>query len=485
MSRNPTKNIDYTDRDYEAFRESMINYLVTKIPEYTDTSETDAGIVILESLANGLDVLSMYLDNTANDLLLPTTHDRGIALLYAQCLGYTPYNQTATRCKQVFKLNGVRDEDTLIPKGTIVRTKGTDVTPPVVFETMDNLVIPKGKLGDEKTGDKYDYTVDVEQGQSIYQDVLGSSNGTPLQSFNLNYTQVIVDSIQLFVNEGQGHTEWKRVDNFIESDENSKVFTVSVDDFDVCTITFGNGLKGSVPLTYSNGIVANYRVGGGEIGNVNEGTINLLDSSVAYVEKTFNLKPHIRGHEKESLNSIKLNAPAFFRVRDRLVTLKDYSDLLKISFYEFLDVIAEKDSTNNRKVNLYYMLKDGYEFTNTFRDRVSDFINSRSMIWTSFEFFGYSRYNVSLSANMYVEKGYDATELKKSVENYIKTYTFGYGNMGFKDTLVKSDLESEIKNNFKGVLSFRITNPTEDIISTKSINEVLSLGSLNIQVNHI
>ena len=115
MSRNPTKNIDYTDRDYEAFRESMINYLVTKMPEYTDTSETDAGIVILESLANGLDVLSMYLDNTANDLLLPTTQDRGIALLYAQCLGYTPYNQTATRCKQVFKLNGVRDEDTLIP----------------------------------------------------------------------------------------------------------------------------------------------------------------------------------------------------------------------------------------------------------------------------------------------------------------------------------------------------------------------------------
>ena len=350
---------------------------------------------------------------------------------------------------------------------------------------MDNLVIPKGKLGDEKTGDKYNYTVDVEQGQSIYQDVLGSSNGTPLQSFNLNYTQVIVDSIQLFVNEGQGHIEWKRVDNFIESDENSKVFTVSVDDFDVCTITFGNGLKGSVPVTYSNGIVANYRVGGGEIGNVNEGTINLLDSSVAYVEKTFNLKPHIRGHEKEDLNSIKLNAPAFFRVRDRLVTLKDYSDLLKISFYEFLDVIAEKDSTNNRKVNLYYMLKDGYEFTNTFRDKVSDFINSRSMIWTSFEFRPRTLSVINLTANMYVEKGYDTTELKKSVENYIKTYTFGYGNLTFKESIVKSDLESEIKNNFKGVLSFRITNPTEDIISPKSISDVLVLGSLNVQVRQI
>ena len=94
MSRKPTPNIDYTSRDYEAFRELLIQKLQEKMPEYTDTSETDAGIVILEALANGLDILSLYSDIIANDVILPTTQDRKLAVIMARCLGYIPYNQT-------------------------------------------------------------------------------------------------------------------------------------------------------------------------------------------------------------------------------------------------------------------------------------------------------------------------------------------------------------------------------------------------------
>ena len=82
MSRKPTKSIDYTNRDYEAYRELMIQKLKEKMPEYTDTSSTDAGIVILECLANGLDILSMYSDIVANDVLLPTTQDRRMQTAY-------------------------------------------------------------------------------------------------------------------------------------------------------------------------------------------------------------------------------------------------------------------------------------------------------------------------------------------------------------------------------------------------------------------
>ena len=47
MSREMTQGIDYTSRDYAAFKDLMINKLREKMPEYTDTSETDAGIVII------------------------------------------------------------------------------------------------------------------------------------------------------------------------------------------------------------------------------------------------------------------------------------------------------------------------------------------------------------------------------------------------------------------------------------------------------
>ena len=47
--------IDYSTRDYEGFRTDMITGLQKRIPEYTDVSQSDAGIVILELLAHGLD----------------------------------------------------------------------------------------------------------------------------------------------------------------------------------------------------------------------------------------------------------------------------------------------------------------------------------------------------------------------------------------------------------------------------------------------
>ena len=250
MSRTPTPNIDYTSRDYEAFRELLINKLQEKMPEYTDTSETDAGIVIIEALANGLDILSLYADIVANDVILPTTQDRKIAVSIAKCLGYIPYNQTASVYPQVFVLEEAVEEDVLIPKGTVVTTKESIDLATLYYETMDDLIIPQGSLGNEKDEEgNYRYTVDVHSGTSIYQDVIGTSSGAPLQSFKLNYTDALIDTIELYVNEGTGQKLWKRVDSFLEYDETSRVYIASVDEFDVCTIEFGNGLRGKIPLS--------------------------------------------------------------------------------------------------------------------------------------------------------------------------------------------------------------------------------------------
>lgn len=483
MSRKPTANIDYTSRDYEAYRELMIQKLREKMPEYTDISETDAGIVILEALANGLDILSLYADVIANDVLLPTTQDRKLAVLHAKCLGYTPYNQTASEYPQVFVLNGVRDTNTIIPKGTVVKTKESSDLATLYFETIEDFVIPKGKLGNEQDAQgNYLYTVKIQNGTSVYQDVVGTSTGASLQSFKLKYTNVLIDSIELYINEGSGQYLWTRVDNFIDADENSRVYTVSVDDFDVCSIEFGNGFKGKIPTVYQNGIVANYRIGGGEAGNVGAGIICELDSSIAYVATTFNLEATKRGHNKESLDSIKVNAPASFRTRDRIVTLDDYSDLLKLNFYDFLDVKTLRDSTDRKKALIYYRMKDGYAIYNI-QDEVVAFIAKRIMAGTSFELKVPNRNVVSLNCNMYVDSSYDKDKLVANVETYLKDVVFNYNNIVFGYSIVKSDVENEIKNTFEGILSFRITEPTTDIITTTREENILELGTVNITVN--
>ena len=68
MSRTATNGIDYTSKDYESYRADMLKSLQEKMPEYTDLRESDAGVVIIELLAQGLDVLSLYQDILANEV---------------------------------------------------------------------------------------------------------------------------------------------------------------------------------------------------------------------------------------------------------------------------------------------------------------------------------------------------------------------------------------------------------------------------------
>lgn len=486
MSRKPTTGIDYTSRDYEAFRELMIQFLKEKMPEYTDTSETDAGIVILEALANGLDILSLYIDVIANDVILPTTQDRKLAVTLAKCLGYIPYNQTASEYPYVFVLSEIRSENTLIPKGTVVKTKDSFDLATLYFETKEDFIIPAGVLGNEKGSENnYLYTTIIQQGTSIYQDVIGTSSGAPLQSFKLNYTNALIDSLELYINEGKGQELWTRVDSFLDYDENSKVYTTSVDEFDVCTVEFGNGLKGKIPTSYPNGIVANYRVGGGEASNVSAGIITELDSSIPYVESGFNLEAVVLGHDKESLESIKENAPAMFRARDRLVTLGDYEDLLRINFYDFLAIKALRDSTDKKLAHIYYMLRSGYSLTDSLVSKVTEYITARQMIGTSFDLNPYVEQPVNMDCVLYVDSNYDKEDIQSDVETYLKDVTFYYGDLKFGDSLVKSDLESEIKNTFGGILAFRINSPAEDIISPSAPQNILTKGTINITSKYL
>ena len=488
--RKPTQNIDYTSRDYEAYRELMLQKLREKIPEYTDTSQTDAGIVLLECLANGLDILSLYNDVIANDILLSTTQDRKMACILAENLGYTPYNQTASITPMVFVLNKEKDTQTLIPKGTIVSTNAEDNQVAMTFETVEDLVIPSGCLGDEFDEDSnYLYTVNVAHGSTIRNDLIGTSSETPYQQLKLNFKKVLTDSITLYVNEGSGSKQWKQVSSFLDSgvDENSRVYTVSVDEFDNCYVTFGDGVHGHIPTAQENGITASYRIGGGASGNVQANTITKLVSSIGVVDHVFNpVSSTTLGHDKEPIEEIKYNAPASFRTRDRAVTLQDYSDLIKINnkgnLFGILSSIAIRDSDIHTKANLYCQMRDGYELTKELEEEIHTFFSTRTMVGTTLEIFPYTPQVIDIEATLIINNDYDKAELTNYVTSYVKDTFFGYGQFSFEDEFLKSDLEGQVKETFDGVRSFRINTPLEDIVVPSSKECIITLGRLTLNV---
>ena len=484
MSRKPTKGIDYTSRDYEAYRTLLIQELQKRMPEYTDTSQTDAGIVIIECLANGLDICSLYSDVIANDCFLPTTQDRKIAVLLARQLGYVAKNQTASIIEQVFVLDEVMDTDVLIPKGSTVTTIDSTDMVPIYFETQDNLIIPAGKLGNETDEEgNYLYTVKVAQGSSVNEDLLGSSNGQPYQSFKLNYQEVLTDTIQLMVDEGSGFELWTQVGTFIDSNEESKHYIVTVDEFDNCYIEFGSGSRGKIPNVYDNGIIASYRIGGGTVGNVKPNTIIEIDDSIPYVDETFNpYPPLVLGHEKESIEEIRENAPAAFRTQDRAITSQDYADLLRINFYDVLSAVGIADTEEKLNMKLYYLMREGYTMTDTLKQSIQNFFTDRIIPGTTMDLLPKEDYTINITANLIIDDDYDRATIQGYVEDYVKNTFFAYGNLVFKDSFAKTDLEHEVKDTFAGVESFRITAPADDIIKAPKDSQIIKLGTLTLNV---
>ncbi|MBI3803964.1 MAG: putative baseplate assembly protein [Nitrospirae bacterium] len=74
LRRRPV--IDYVTKDYEGFRQGMLNQIPLLLPNWTDRSESDFGVVLVELFAYVADILSYYQDRVANEAYLPTATQR-------------------------------------------------------------------------------------------------------------------------------------------------------------------------------------------------------------------------------------------------------------------------------------------------------------------------------------------------------------------------------------------------------------------------
>ena len=487
MSRVPTNGIDYTSKDYESFRNDMINQLKVKMPEYTDIRQSDAGIVILELLAQGLDIISYYQDVIANEAFLVTEEQRSNALKWCKMLGYIPKSSTPAEFTQVFVLVSPQKEKVVIPAGTVVKTQNTSTEPSIYFETESDLTIPAGALGNETDENgEYLYTVKVVQGVSVSSELLGSSNGSANQTFKLNYSPVVLSSIGIIVNEGNGFEQWNRVDNFIDSSPTSRDYTVTINDNDEAIVTFGDGVFGKKPKAFENGIYCSYLVGGGTQGNVGANKICILDSNLALVASTFNPNTaDIEGQNKETLDEIKKNAPVAHRTAWGALTIDDFADIVKANFLG-VDKASSYVVGDGRDVAIYVLLKSDEEISDSLKKEILAMFDEnqggRKLIGV-----GNVTVNpaiktpIDISATLSVNSRYSFEAVKANIIDFLTSY-FAVGSRDFNTELSLSRLSAEIMdpdNAIDGIRFFKITSPTEDVL-TPSAGVIYTLGTVTI-----
>jgi hypothetical protein len=488
--RTPTLTIDYTSKDYEAFRTEMINGLQTRIPEYTDTSQSDAGIAIIEALAERLDVLSYYQDSMANECFITTCQLRSSAEVWCEILGYSPYSATASTVMQCFTLYSASETDTTIPAGTIVKTlDGT------IFETTEDLVIPAGELGDEIRDEysggsiandggisKYKYLVPVKQGYTVSLVYVGISAGYPNAKYMLKHKDIITDSIVLSVYNGSEYEKWTKVDSFIDSLPDSLHFRATVGEVGTTFVVFGDGNTGAIPPASSNPIYATYRIGGGLIGNVSANTITICtDASLQTVVKTtFNpSSPIVYGKNAESLSSIKLNAPIYSSVRWGIVTLQDFESFITLNYSDKILSSCAVYDVENDIANVYVVVNPYYDFDAT-REEVLPVLYEHLILKGECDILEPLTEALTIEVSATISDTYSQATIQNQINYYIYTY-FTVGNRKLGEEVILSDLSAEMKSSIEGVKSIKFISPVEDII-TPAENAVVTADTITINM---
>ena len=177
------------------------------------------------------------------------------------------------------------------------------------------------------TPNHYTDVVPAIQGQSTLGEGIGISDGTPNQLYTLFQTPVVDGSVTVYVDEGAGALPWTYHQRIVDAFANENAFTLSTDANGVVTVGFGDNIAGKIPPPGAF-ITADYRVGGGAIGNVAPGSLINLQSGPAAIQAVTNPGPAVGGADAESIDHIRIHAPLSISAINRAVTLDDYAALV-------------------------------------------------------------------------------------------------------------------------------------------------------------
>ena len=434
-----TPNIDYTSRDYDGLRQSLLQYAQYTFPQWQPSSEGDFGVLMVELMAYMGDVLSYYVDRAQNEAYLATATQRSSVLNIAKLLGYKPGTGTPATGQVILK-SAKGSPAITVPAGTQLATAYIDsVDGPIIFETDTQVTV---------AGDGATQTVNVTEGRTINDTTTGgplhiaTATGYPAQTYRLPNPNIYQESIDIYVN----GVLWSQIDHLLEAESYERVYTVDLDANGYSWITFGDGLNGVVPAQGVD-IGAVYRTGFGAKGNLPKGSIIAVYSAIpglslemADTKTATYPNPTQGGGDPETTDQIRNNAPVAFNTQQRAVTVDDFAAFaLAVPGVGKASAVAQFFSS----VTVYVVGPDGTTPTDALLDRVSKTLHGRSLAGVTVNVAAPTFVGINVGATgseiaVQVWPQYSRTTVQFNVEQAIKNYfSFANQNLGAKITVAE------------------------------------------------
>lgn len=414
-----------TELDFADIKTSLRTYLASQ-SEFTDYDFTGSALnTLLDVLAYNTHYNAVLANMQANEMFIDTAIKRTSVVSLAKMLGYTPRSKTSAKAYvniDVPKVNTVGSQlsiDSTVKftasiNGTVytfnVNEEQTATVSGGVFSFTDVEMIEGVGLSNAFT-----ITADLTQGPLVI----------PVDTLDTTTIEVVVQNSVGDVTT----TTWNKTSTIVDITGTSKVFWVEENLDGKYQIVFGDDIIGKA-LTVGNIVTVSYYASKGPDANGAQtfslsGTVN--GETTATVTT---VTPAAGGQEKESIDSVRFNAPKYNATRNRAVTSEDYRSLIKANLAKAREVAVwggeENDPPQYGKVFISVHPTTGAVFTDADKEYLLEsVIRPKSVMSIQHEFVdpeylylgfeGIVNYNNKLTSST-------STQMAAAVETEIETY---------------------------------------------------------------
>lgn len=327
------ERINIADLDFDQIKSSLKEFLRGQ-SEFTDYDFEGSGInILLDILAANTHQIGFYQSMVANEAFIDTAVTRESLVSLSKLLGYTPRSRSAARATVNVNFGTTRpsqnDTDlSFLPTGSIFRAE-------VNGTSYDFVTTQPYKILQNSSDEYYCENVQVVEGAirttSFIVDETNENQKFLIDDTTIDTTTIVVRVANSVTDNTGFNRVWKRNTDYTSIGPESRVFFLEENVDTKYRIFFGDGIFGRKPRN-GNQIVVQYLSTQGPDANGigrRDSATNRAFVSIDFPTSTVTVvAPSSGGADRESINSIRFNAPRSFQTQDRAVTAQDYRSVI-------------------------------------------------------------------------------------------------------------------------------------------------------------
>jgi hypothetical protein len=327
-------NIQIADLDFNKIKTNLKTFLQSQATLQDYNYEGSALSTLLDILAYNTQYNAYYLNMVANEMFLDSALQRASVVSHAKLLNYTPKSAIAPTSVINLVVNSVSQASLTLPKFTTFLSEAIDGVN-YNFVTTDSYTV------NTSNGSVLFANVPLKQGIPTSVSYTVDNITNPTYTFEIPDADVDTTALQVIVQQSSANAAsdvYTLATNYLSLTDASKVFFLQESTNGNFEIYFGDNILGK-QLTNGNIVNISYII---TSGTASYGANNfvLMDTIAGYSSTSISpVSSATEGSEKETISSIKFQAPKSYGAQNRAVSKDDYITLIQKNQFVPLDAV--------------------------------------------------------------------------------------------------------------------------------------------------